>query len=68
MNRRSDKLDKFLNKKVLISFTDYTMLYGILEFDKPRDIGLGPSGMYSISNIFGNTTFFRKNHVKRIIG
>ena len=35
MNRRSEKLDRYLNKQVEITFIDGDVETGILEFDRP---------------------------------
>lgn len=61
MNRRSEKLDRYLNKRVEITFFDGDVVTGVLEFDKPYFNGLLGSNSYSIRNIF-----FRKSHVKSI--
>lgn len=65
MNRRSEKLDKFLGKYVSIVFTDGDVKHGLLRFDRPH-IGLSDnSGMYSLEDgVDGKLTFFRKSHVK----
>lgn len=61
MNRRSEKLDRYLNKRVEITFFDGEIITGILEFDKPYwGLKFG-SNSYSIRNIY-----FRKSHVKSI--
>ena len=65
MNRRSEKLDKYINKQVEITFTDGDIVTGILEFDRPHGgLNFG-SNKYSITH---NDThmFFRKTHVKSI--
>ena len=71
MNRRSEKLDQYLNKQVEITFNDGDIVIGILEFDRPY---LGPntatsalhgSNKYSITHN-GRHMFFRKSHVKSI--
>lgn len=65
MNRRSKKLDQFLNRKVEITFIDGDILTGILEFDRPYwGLKFG-SNKYSIT--YKDThLFFRKSHVKSI--
>ena len=65
MNRRSEKLDKYLNKQVEITFIDGYIVTGILEFDRPYGgLNFG-SNKYSITH---NSThmFFRKSHVKSV--
>lgn len=65
MNRRSEKLDKYLNKQVEITFIDGDIVIGILEFDIPyRGLKFG-SNQYSIT-CDGIHMFFRKSHVKSI--
>lgn len=65
MNRRSEKLDQYLNKQVEITFTDGDIVTGILEFDRPYwGLAFG-SNMYSITYGEANI-FFRKSHVKSI--
>lgn len=68
MNRRSNKLDKFIGKSVIITFFDGDEKEGILEFNKPyADIGLiYGSNQYSITKSDNTKLFFRKSHVKRI--
>ena len=65
MNRRSEKLDQYLNKRVEITFFDGDIATGILEFNRPY-LGLKyGSNMYSIT--YNDTNmFFRKSHVKSI--
>lgn len=65
MNRRSEKLDRYLNKRVEITFFDGDIATGILEFGRPfMGLKIG-SNLYSITH---NDThmFFRKSHVKSI--
>jgi hypothetical protein len=65
MNRRSEKLDKYINKQVEITFTDGDIVTGILEFDRPHGgLNFG-SNKYSITHD-GTHMFFRKTHVKSI--
>lgn len=65
MNRRSEKLDKYLNKLVEITFIDGDVETGILEFDRAyRGLPFG-SNEYSITHN-GTHMFFRKSHVKSI--
>lgn len=65
MNRRSEKLDQYLNKRVEITFFDGDIATGILEFDRPYwGLKFG-SNMYSIP-YNGTHRFFRKSHVKNI--
>lgn len=65
MNRRSEKLDQYLNKRVEIIFFDGDIATGILEFDRPYwGLKFG-SNKYSIT--YNDThMFFRKSHVKSI--
>ena len=35
MNRRSEKLDQYLNEQVEVKFIDGDIATGILEFDRP---------------------------------
>lgn len=70
MNRRSEKLDQYLNKQVEITFIDGDVGRGLLEFDRPyRGLKTG-SKKYSLEISFPNGTgthlFFRKSHVKSI--
>lgn len=67
MNRRSEKLDKYLGEYVTIVFKEGDVKHGLLEFDSPH-IGLSDkSGMYSIEDcVDSNLTLFRKSHVKSI--
>ena len=65
MNRRSEKLDQYLNKQVEITFIDGDNATGILEFGRPY-MGLKfSSNQYSIT-CNGTHMFFRKSHVKSI--
>ena len=67
MNRRSDKLDKYLGEYVTIVFADGDVKHGLLEFDR-RHIGFDDkSGMYSLEDCGDSKlTFFRKSHVKSV--
>lgn len=65
MNRRSEKLDQYLNKQVEITFIEGDIVTGILEFDRPfMGLPFG-SNQYSIT-YNGTHMFFRKSHVKSI--
>ena len=65
MNRRSEKLDQYLNKQVEITFWDGDIVTGILEFDRPYWGSKFYSNKYSIT--YKDThMFFRKSHVKSI--
>lgn len=65
MNRRSEKLDQYLDKKVEITFIDGDIAVGILEFGRPfMGLSFG-SNLYSIT-CNGVHMFFRKSHVKSI--
>ena len=65
MNRRSEKLDQYLNKKVEITFIDGDIVTGILEFDRPHGGLKFGSNKYSITRN-GTHMFFRKSHVKKV--
>lgn len=67
MNRRSEKLDKYLGEYVTILFTDGDVKHGLLEFGRPY-CGLSiNSGMYSLEDcVDSKLTFFRKSHVKSV--
>lgn len=65
-NRRSEKLDKYLNKYVTIVFTDGEVKHGLLEFDRPHIRLSYKSGMYSLEDCVDcKLTFFRKSNVKK---
>lgn len=69
-NRRSEKLDRFLGKRVEVIFNDGDVVEGTLVFDKPYDEGeyVYPN-MYALTeldNRYIETLFFRKSHVKSI--
>lgn len=65
MNRRSEKLDQYLNKLVEITFIDGDIETGILEFNRPYSGTKFSSNKYSIT--YKDThMFFRKSHVKSI--
>ena len=71
MNRRSDKLDKFIGKNVEVTFWDGDVREGVLSFNKPYWGTNINSNKYSIryysDTIIGMTNlFFRKSHVKKI--
>lgn len=65
MNRRSEKLDKFIGWMVTITFFDGDVKSGILEYGKPLARGLPPSDYYSFAL---EDLYFRKSHVKKIEG
>ena len=65
MNRRSEKLDKYLNKTVQITFFDGEIMTGYLEFGRPLLGTPFSSNEYSITRN-GTHMFFRKSHVKSI--
>ncbi len=65
MNRRSEKLDKYLSKRVQITFYDGDVETGVLEFGRPYYKGGLGSNEYSITED-NDTLFFRKSHVKSI--
>lgn len=64
MNRRSEKLDKYLNKRVEITFHDGDVETGILEFGKPY-WGFN-TDEYSLTRNNDPDVYFRKSHVKSI--
>lgn len=65
MNRRSEKLDQYLNKQVEITFIDGDIQTGLLEFNRPYSGLRFGSNEYSIT--YKHThMFFRKSHVKSI--
>lgn len=65
MNRRSEKLDKYLGKVVTITFWDLDVVTGVLEFGTPFAGLKISSNLYSVRRSDGNL-FFRKSHVKKI--
>ena len=65
MNRRSEKLDQYLNKRVEITFIDGYIATGILEFNRPYCGLKSGSNKYSIT-YNGATIYFRKSYVKSI--
>ena len=65
MNRRSEKLDQYLNKQVEITFFEGDIATGILEFGRPYTGTKFSSNKYSIT-CDGTHMFFRKSHVKSI--
>ena len=65
MNRRSERLDQYLNKRVKITFFGGDVAIGILEFDRPYSGTTYRSNKYSIT-CNGTHMFFRKSHVKSI--
>ena len=65
MNRRSEKLDQYLNKQVEITFIDGDVRTGVLEFNRPYWGLTFGSNQYSIAHD-STHTFFRKSHVKSI--
>lgn len=67
MNRRSKKLDQYLNKRVEITFFDGNIVTGVLEWDKPCWVGFEHGfNKYTITSHDGTSLFFRKSHVKSI--
>lgn len=71
MNRRSEKLDQYLNKQVEITFIDGDIYTGLLEFDRPYTGLKFGSNQYSITykdtyTFLDAHMFFRKSHVKSI--
>ena len=66
MNRRSDKLDKFIGKSVIVTFWGGDEREGILEFNRPyMGLKVG-SNRYSLYKPNEVVLFFRKSHVKKI--
>lgn len=65
MTHRNSKFDKFIGKRVKVSFTDGDIITGLLDFDEERQF-------YKLTNCMNkkgfmvNDTLFRKSHVKEI--
>lgn len=66
MNRRSEKLDKYLNKLVQITFNDGEIATGYLKFGRSFWGLPSSSNEYSIS-YNGTDYYFRKSHVKKVV-
>lgn len=66
VNRRSEKLDRLLNKKVVVTFKDGAVHEGILEFNRSY-LGLNcGSYQYSLDSPNHNLLFFKKTHIKNV--
>lgn len=69
-NRRSEELDKYIGKKVRVTFFDDDVAEGILEYDVPEGDGLPPSALYSVKydpeHPEYERIFFRKSHSRKI--
>ena len=66
MNRRSEKLDKYLNKRVEITFIDGSIKNGVLSWNEYREsLRLIPQWYY-LEFSDGTHLSFRKSHVKSI--
>ncbi|MBQ9302055.1 hypothetical protein [Butyrivibrio sp.] len=64
MNRRSERLDKFINELVNIRFRDGDVKTGVLEYDPPGTMFY--RGWYCLY-IFGHgRMYFRKSHIRSI--
>lgn len=65
MNHRNSKWEKYIGKRVRVSFADGDIITGLLNFDDERQF-------YKLTNCMGkkgflvNDTLFRKSHVKEI--
>ena len=69
VNRRSEKLDRLLGKRVIVTLSDGNKMEGVLEFDRPYEGTHIKSKMYSLSelnNDFIIACFFKKTHVRSI--
>lgn len=66
MNRRSDKLDKYLNKRVKITFTDGDSRIGVLGWNEHLEPLMIIPQQYYLRNSDGIHFSFRKSHVKSI--
>lgn len=65
MNRRSKELDKYMGKKVKITFIDGSVSIGVLEYGTPY-IGSNKSNdLYCVIKKYSHI-HFRKTHIKEI--
>ena len=65
-NRRSEQLDRHLNKLVDITFTDGDEETGVLEYGRPIAPELPPRQKYSLYVFGKGYTRFYKSAVKKI--
>ena len=66
MNRRSDKLDQYLNKRVEIIFADGDSRIGVLGWNEHLEPLMIIPQEYYLRNSDGIHLSFRKSHVKSI--
>lgn len=66
MNRRSDKLDQYINKRVEITFTDGDIRIGVLGWNEHLEPLMIIPQQYYLRNSDGIYFSFRKSHVKSI--
>lgn len=66
MNRRSEKLDQYLNKKVKITFIDGNIKIGVLGWNEHLEPLMIIPQQYYLRFSDGTYLSFRKSHVKGI--
>jgi hypothetical protein len=66
MNRRSKKLDQYLNKRVEITFVDGDSRIGVLGWNESLEPLMLIPQQYYLRNSDGIYLSFRKSHVKSI--
>lgn len=66
MNRRSEKLDQYLNKQVKITFNDGDSRIGVFEWNEHLEPLMIIPQMYYLRYSDGTYLSFRKSHVKSI--
>lgn len=66
MNRRSEKLDKYLNKRVEITFADGDSRIGVLGWNEHLEPLMIIPQQYFLKGSDGGYVSFRKSHVKSI--
>lgn len=69
VNRRSEKLDRLLGKRVIVTFNEGDTVEGVLEFNRPYKGTNIISNKYSLSELdseFIGACFFRKTNVKSV--
>lgn len=66
MNRRSEKLDQYLNKQVEIKFFDGDSRIGVLGWNEHLEPLMIFPQMYYLRYSDGTYLSFRKSHVKSI--
>jgi hypothetical protein len=66
MNRRSDKLDQYLNKRVKITYTDGDSRIGVLGWNERLEPLMIFPQQYFLKGSDGAFISFRKSHVKSI--